>query len=100
MKKQFTLSDSDFATLDRVAQSCGLSHSQTLSQFIRRYSSHLEQLLATNVNFEQPTSTSGNLEQPKAAMSQPQAAKHPTTADTKQAKATPSPIDAFTAMEF
>ena len=64
-QKQFTLSDSDFDRLSEVAASCGLTLSQVLSQYIRRYSNNLEQLLATSNNLEQPRTTSNNLEQPK-----------------------------------
>ena len=64
-QKQFTLSDSDFDRLSEVAESCGLTLSQVLSQYIRRYSNNLEQLLTTSNNLEQPRQTSGKLEQPK-----------------------------------
>ena len=62
-QKQFTLSESDFKRLSQVVLSCGLTHSQVISQYIKRYSRDLEQLLGTSEDLEQLGTTSNNLEQ-------------------------------------
>ena len=62
-QKQFTLSEPDFKRLSQVVLSCGLTHSQVISQYIKRYSRDLEQLLGTSEDLEQLETTSNNLEQ-------------------------------------
>ena len=67
VKKQFTMADADSERFDQLAESCGMTHSQLLSQYIRRYSDHLDSLLSTSSNLSQPVSTSSNLSQSKYA---------------------------------
>ena len=62
-QKQFTLSEADFKRLSQVVLSCGLTHSQVISQYIKRYSRDLEQLLVTSEDLEQLGTTSNNLGQ-------------------------------------
>ena len=70
-QKQFTLSESDFKRLSQVVLSCGLTHSQVISQYIKRYSRDLEQLLGTSEDLEQLGTTSNNLEQLGTTESRP-----------------------------
>ena len=96
VKKQFTLSDSDVERFDRLAESCGMSHSQILSQYIKRYSDHLDSLLSTSNDLGQLVATSSNLGQSKPAYVE----SKPAHVAENVTQVEPSPVkrNAFSAM--
>ena len=54
---QISLPDDVAATLEKLAEDCSLPQSIIITQLIRRYHSHLRQLLSVDCNLLQPTAT-------------------------------------------